>query len=335
MEKKGYEILLIGKTGHGKSSLGNFLFGKKDLFKVYHNDTSGTQLTSEITINGLTIIDTPGLFDSQNQGGEKNMDKKHYEEMISFIQKRKNLKGILFVVNCTEVRLSSDLQDLIKMICNVFSYKTFKNIAFVFTKFYGKPKVKKTIEEGKKSFVLDAKIIIENFYRGKGDKLEDPENALQCFFIDSDLDDPEDDSIETRQKIFNWTQELTDLNPTEYEVKNPNYLKEYGDESTKIDVWEDDDYIYRRTKFYKTKMAIDLNHKIIPLGSPEYEGETTTKIPKKKSLWKKILGGISIGAGVLAAPFTFGTTLLATGAGSALLVDASIDDAHNEQNRKK
>ena len=82
-------------------------------------------------------------------------------------------------------------------------------------------------------------------------------------------------------------------------------------------------------------MAEDINHKKFPLGAPEYKDEILNKIPKKKSLWKKILGGIAIAAGVLAAPFTGGATLLATGAGSAMLIDASIDDDHNKQNRKK
>ena len=90
MENNNIEILLIGKTGHGKSSLGNFLFGQQK-FEVFDKPQSGTQNTEEKTLNGLTIIDTPGLLDSQNENGDKEVDAEHYKEMISFIQKKKTI----------------------------------------------------------------------------------------------------------------------------------------------------------------------------------------------------------------------------------------------------
>ena len=54
------------------------------------------------------------------------------------------LRAILFLINSQDRRLTNNLQDSIKMLCNAFGDpRIFNNIAFVFTKFYGKKKQKK------------------------------------------------------------------------------------------------------------------------------------------------------------------------------------------------
>uniref|UniRef100_A0A8C6SKD6 AIG1-type G domain-containing protein n=1 Tax=Neogobius melanostomus TaxID=47308 RepID=A0A8C6SKD6_9GOBI len=61
-------IVLLGKTGSGKSSLANTIIGVKDLFKVCHASTSGTAVCQFETrvVNGrrVQLIDTPGLYDT-------------------------------------------------------------------------------------------------------------------------------------------------------------------------------------------------------------------------------------------------------------------------------
>ena len=314
--KKKIQLLLIGKTGHGKSSLGNFLLGQKDLFKVFHNPKSGTQDPSKHERNGLTIIDSPGLLDSENDAN-KNMDVEHYEKLLYFIKSQAELNGIIIVMNSQDMKISEDIQTMLKMICNTFEYKNFKFISFVFTKFYGKKKVLEQIKKNKEEFVLQTKELIKKFY-GKNEL----EGTLPYYFIDSDLDEPDDDSLKSRQEIFNWAIGLPPFNSKQLEVKDPRYKEINEEYDNEIITTEDSDYIYKETIIYKFKTAIDLNGNKVQIGSKEEVNRTKTKFPKNESFWTKLVGGAMIGIGILAAPFSAGATLVGVGGGIATIASS-------------
>ncbi len=66
-------ILLLGRTGVGKSSLGNQLFGDLNTFAVGHQSSSKTETISWASNHYLgtgkciTIIDTPGTKDTEGR----------------------------------------------------------------------------------------------------------------------------------------------------------------------------------------------------------------------------------------------------------------------------
>ncbi|XP_035850133.1 GTPase IMAP family member 7-like [Sander lucioperca] len=70
-------IVMLGKTGSGKSSLANTIFGE-ELFTIGHNSDSETSeckaKTKSVNGRSITLIDTPGFFDTKRSEEELKLE---------------------------------------------------------------------------------------------------------------------------------------------------------------------------------------------------------------------------------------------------------------------
>ncbi|XP_055012266.1 GTPase IMAP family member 7-like [Boleophthalmus pectinirostris] len=122
-------IVVLGKTGSGKSSLANTILGEK-LFHIGHaavSDQNFCRAESRI-INGkpVTLIDTPGFFDTCSS---EDLFKR--ELVRCFTQTAPGPHAFLIVLKVE--RYTTQEQELISKITQYFSKEAFKFAIVVFT----------------------------------------------------------------------------------------------------------------------------------------------------------------------------------------------------------
>uniref|UniRef100_A0A3Q1I8E1 AIG1-type G domain-containing protein n=1 Tax=Anabas testudineus TaxID=64144 RepID=A0A3Q1I8E1_ANATE len=122
-------IVLLGKTGAGKSSLANTLFGE-DLFTTNNSPNSETKYcqaeTRLVNDRSITLIDTPGLFDVERSEEEMK------PEIVRCITECAPGPHVFFIVLKVE-KFTEHEKAVVTKICDYFSEDALKYAVIVFT----------------------------------------------------------------------------------------------------------------------------------------------------------------------------------------------------------
>ncbi|EDR21633.1 hypothetical protein, conserved [Entamoeba dispar SAW760] len=256
---KQIKLLLIGETGDGKSSLGNFIL-KKDVFSVSNSPNSVTKEAvgyfGEVDRSDVFVVDTPGLNDS------KNFDNKNIQNIIDCV-KNTGLQGIVLTMDFNNFRLSHNLKQVVKVISDVFNLKDiWKRVCIVWTRCYNYLP-QKIIEKYKieKEKFKEEMIEFMKQTHGINENIDIP-----MFFVDSQPDE-DDDNIRSEkeiEKLIKWARGLPSIDKEEIN-KLIGEFKEIGyEEKEEDEIIEKtkDTITYKITKYRRPK-KVKYNGEII------------------------------------------------------------------------
>ena len=118
------KILLLGETGVGKSSFGNYLIGKKEFLSNGFAKRVTTQINGKICqkeeYKDIYIIDSPGFQDT-NLDDEKIIE----ELQCKFQDQNAGVRAICLLLDFERPRFAAYLQKQIYIYCLLFPIEKF------------------------------------------------------------------------------------------------------------------------------------------------------------------------------------------------------------------
>lgn len=179
--------------------MGNFLLGR-NCFRSGNSIYSITKTLQKENINSsLCVIDTPGIYDSENK------DEQNFQEALSMIEKdpnKFNISLVLIVMSLANPTFNINLQKMIKFVCKIFPKSLGNHTGIVFTKNNKNFKNERQLAENELSPAI-MKLIDES--------TNEPNfNEPKLFFVESIIRD--NYSINQKNKIIKLASELPIIN---------------------------------------------------------------------------------------------------------------------------
>jgi GTPase SAR1 family protein len=276
------KMLLVGETGNGKSSLGNFILNRK-VFSVSNDPKAETKITrGEHGINetqDIFVIDTPGLQDSEGS------DKEHLIQMVEYIKSNPGLQGIIIVFNFHQPRLAMYIKTLIKLLCNVFPGGNFwSHVALVWTKFY----YYLPEEVRKQSGTTVSKLMPEILELVRNTNGDNSINSFPTFFVDSDFEKKDQFSCEEINRLIAWVHQLQPIDVSKVKEADPNIKEVIEEEDIRETKSVEGNVEHIKKEYFKRNKEIHYDGSISYTNWEKTKEENNDNVLPKQLLEEKI-----------------------------------------------